>query len=178
MKQPILASLLGLTLALGACGGDTASEAPAEAPADSAAQPTDQPTVELVAATEPAAAVDEVPSLGEGEEVRPNGLRILDEVVGDGAEAVAGKAISVHYTGTLINGFQFDTSLDDGQPLNFTLGQGRVIDGWEEGIAGMKVGGKRKLRIPAELGYGARGAGGVIPGNATLIFDVELLGVR
>ncbi len=178
MKQPILASLLGLTLALGACGGDTASEAPAEAPADSAAQPTDQPTVELVAATEPAAAVGEVPSLGEGEEVRPNGLRILDEVVGDGAEAVAGKAISVHYTGTLINGYQFDTSLDDGQPLNFTLGQGRVIDGWEEGIAGMKVGGKRKLGIPADLAYGDSTQYPDIPPGSPLMFTVELLDAK
>jgi len=84
----------------------------------------------------------------------------------------------VHYTGWLLDGTKFDSSVDRGKPFSFHLGAGEVIRGWDEGVAGMKVGGKRKLRIPAELGYGARGAGGVIPGNATLVFDVELLGVR
>jgi FKBP-type peptidyl-prolyl cis-trans isomerase len=86
--------------------------------------------------------------------------------------------VDVHYTGWLLDGTKFDSSVDRGKPFSFHLGAGEVIRGWDEGVAGMKVGGKRKLRIPAELGYGARGAGGVIPGNATLIFDVELLGVR
>jgi FKBP-type peptidyl-prolyl cis-trans isomerase len=179
MKQLLLTSLLGLSLVLGACdSGDTASETPAEAPADTAAQPADQPTVELVAATEPASTLGEVPSLGAGEEVRPNGLRILDEVVGDGAEAVAGMAVSVHYTGTLVDGSKFDSSLDSGQPLTFTLGQGRVIKGWEEGIAGMKVGGKRRLAIPTELAYEDNPPVASIPPGATLMFTVELLDAK
>ena len=108
----------------------------------------------------------------------PSGLKYVDQVVGTGDVAVAGKTASVHYTGWLENGKKFDSSVDRGQPFSFPLGSGRVIKGWDEGVQGMKVGGKRKLTIPSELGYGSRGAGGVIPANATLIFDVELLGVR
>lgn len=89
-----------------------------------------------------------------------------------------GKTANVHYTGWLENGKKFDSSVDRGQPFSFPLGAGKVIKGWDEGVQGMKVGGKRKLTIPSDLGYGSRGAGGVIPPNATLIFDVELLGVR
>ena len=100
-----------------------------------------------------------------------------DLVIGDGAEAVNGKTISVHYSGTLEDGTQFDSSIGRG-PFDFPLGAGRVIKGWDLGVAGMKVGGKRKLTIPSELGYGSRGAGGVIPPNATLIFEVDLLDVR
>ncbi len=109
------------------------------------------------------------------------GLIIEDITVGSGAEAVAGKHISVHYTGWLFNdgqlGAKFDSSKDRGQPFDFPLGAGHVIKGWDEGFAGMKVGGVRKLTIPPEMGYGARGAGGAIPPNATLLFEVELLGV-
>src|SRR5213083_666661 len=105
-------------------------------------------------------------------------LEIENLKVGDGAEAVAGKVVSVHYTGWLLNGTKFDSSVDRGQPFQFTLGAGQVIQGWDKGVDGMKVGGKRKLTIPSEMGYGARGAGGVIPPNATLVFEVELLGVR
>jgi len=108
----------------------------------------------------------------------PSGLKYIDQVVGTGEIAVAGKTASVHYTGWLENGKKFDSSVDRGQPFSFPLGAGRVIKGWDEGVQGMKVGGKRKLTIPSDLGYGSRGAGGVIPPNATLIFDVELLGVR
>ena len=108
----------------------------------------------------------------------PSGLKYTDQVVGTGDVAVAGKTASVHYTGWLENGKKFDSSVDRGQPFSFPLGAGRVIKGWDEGVQGMKVGGKRKLTIPSDLGYGSRGAGGVIPPNATLIFDVELLGVR
>ncbi|MBH0191528.1 MAG: FKBP-type peptidyl-prolyl cis-trans isomerase [Nitrospira sp.] len=108
----------------------------------------------------------------------PSGLKYIDQVVGTGDVAVAGKTASVHYTGWLENGKKFDSSVDRGQPFSFPLGAGRVIKGWDEGVQGMKVGGKRKLTIPSELGYGSRGAGGVIPPNATLIFDVELIGVR
>jgi FKBP-type peptidyl-prolyl cis-trans isomerase FkpA len=106
-----------------------------------------------------------------------SGLQYWDIVVGTGATAVSGKPVRVHYTGWLTNGKKFDSSVDRGQPFAFPLGGGQVIKGWDEGVAGMKVGGKRQLRIPPELGYGARGAGGAIPPNATLIFDVELLEV-
>jgi len=112
-------------------------------------------------------------------------LAKIDRTVGTGAEATPGKMVSVHATGWLYNpaaaegrGKKFDSSLDRGQPFSFPLGGGMVIRGWDEGVAGMKIGGKRTLVIPAEMGYGARGAGGVIPPNATLIFDVELLGIR
>ena len=112
-------------------------------------------------------------------------LAKIDRTVGTGAEATPGKMVSVHYTGWLYDpaaaegrGKKFDSSLDRGQPFSFPLGGGMVIRGWDEGVAGMKIGGKRTLVIPAEMGYGARGAGGVIPPNATLIFDVELLGIR
>jgi FKBP-type peptidyl-prolyl cis-trans isomerase len=108
----------------------------------------------------------------------PSGLRYVDQVVGTGEVAVAGKTVNVHYTGWLENGKKFDSSVDRGQVFSFPLGAGRVIKGWDEGVQGMKVGGKRKLTIPSNLGYGPQGAGGVIPPNATLIFDVELLGVR
>ena len=101
---------------------------------------------------------------------------IIEELsVGEGAEAVVGKKVSVHYTGWLTDGTKFDSSLDRNDPFDFALGRGQVIRGWDEGVAGMKVGGQRTLIIPSELGYGARGAGGVIPANATLKFDVELL---
>lgn len=101
-----------------------------------------------------------------------------DIVVGSGAEAVAGKQVTVHYVGRLSDGTVFDASANHGQPFTFTLGAGQVIKGWDMGVAGMKVGGKRELVIPPALGYGAQGAGGVIPPNATLIFEVELLEVR
>ena len=105
-----------------------------------------------------------------------SGLRITELVVGTGEEAVSGKSVSVNYRGTLTNGREFDSSYGRG-PFSFPLGGGRVIKGWDEGVAGMKVGGKRKLVIPPDLAYGERGAGGVIPANATLIFEVELLQV-
>jgi FKBP-type peptidyl-prolyl cis-trans isomerase len=112
----------------------------------------------------------------------PNGLKYTDTKTGDGATATPGNKVSVHYTGWLYNngakGTKFDSSVDRGQPFQFTLGARQVIAGWDEGVAGMRVGGKRTLIIPPELGYGARGAGGVIPPNATLMFDVELLGVQ
>ncbi len=107
-----------------------------------------------------------------------DGLQYEDVKVGTGTEAKAGKKVSVHYTGWLTDGKKFDSSVDRGQPFEFGLGAGQVIKGWDEGVAGMKVGGKRKLTIPPELGYGAHGAGSVIPANATLVFDVELLGVN
>lgn len=105
-------------------------------------------------------------------------LKIEDIVTGDGAEAVAGKTIIVHYTGWLTDGSKFDSSKDRNDPFRFKLGAGQVIRGWDEGFSGMKIGGKRKLTIPPEMGYGARGAGGVIPPNAVLVFEVELLDIK
>lgn len=123
-----------------------------------------------------------------GFEMNASGLGIEDIQAGSGNTAQAGQRVTVHYTGWLWEadpdnpdsgrpGRKFDSSLDRNQPFSFQLGRGEVIRGWDEGVSGMKVGGKRRLLIPAELGYGARGAGGVIPPNATLLFDVELLGV-
>jgi len=133
----------------------------------------------LVTLTAPSLAADGAP--GKMSEL-PSGLKYTDTNVGTGAEAAQGHKVSVHYTGWLYNngakGAKFDSSLDRGQPFAFALGAQQVIRGWDEGVAGMKVGGKRTLIIPPELGYGARGAGGVIPPNATLMFDVELLGVQ
>ena len=112
----------------------------------------------------------------------PSGLRYTDEVIGTGPAPKSGQTVNVHYTGWLDEagqkGKKFDSSRDRGQPFSFPLGEGRVIKGWDEGVASMKVGGRRTLVVPSELGYGARGAGGVIPPGATLIFDVELLGTR
>jgi FKBP-type peptidyl-prolyl cis-trans isomerase len=108
----------------------------------------------------------------------PSGLQYRDDAVGEGREAKAGDTVSVHYTGTLQDGSKFDSSRDRGQPLQFPLGAGHVIKGWDEGVAGMKVGGKRTLVIPPDLGYGARGYPPVIPPNSTLVFDVELMGIR
>ncbi len=107
----------------------------------------------------------------------PTGLIVEEIVVGQGALAASGQQVKVHYTGWLTDGTKFDSSKDRGDPFVFPLGEGQVIKGWDEGVQGMKVGGTRKLTIPPALGYGSRGAGGVIPPNATLVFEVELLGV-
>src|SRR5688572_22659148 len=117
-------------------------------------------------------------SSGKNEVTMSNGLKDTDDQVGTGAEAVNGKTAFVHYTGWLTDGTKFDSSRDRGQPFSFPLGAGRVIRGWDEGVVGMRVGGKRTLNIPADLGYGARGFPPVIPANATLKFEVELVDVR
>jgi FKBP-type peptidyl-prolyl cis-trans isomerase FkpA len=106
-----------------------------------------------------------------------SGLKYDDIAIGDGAAAVKGQTVSVHYTGWLTDGEKFDSSKDRNDPFQFPLGAGRVIRGWDEGVQGMKVGGTRRLTIPPQLGYGAQGAGGVIPPNATLVFEVELLAI-
>lgn len=105
-------------------------------------------------------------------------LEIVEVLKGNGPEAVKGRMVTVHYTGKLVNGTKFDSSLDRNKPFTFTLGVGEVISGWDKGVAGMKVGGKRKLTIPSKEGYGERGAPPVIPPNSTLVFDVELLDVK
>jgi len=111
------------------------------------------------------------------EKITDSGLKYEDLAEGEGAVAEAGQTVTVHYTGWLTDGTKFDSSLDRDQPFRFALGKGQVIRGWDEGVAGMKVGGRRRLTIPPQLGYGAAGAGGVIPPNATLVFEVELLEV-
>jgi peptidylprolyl isomerase len=122
------------------------------------------------------------PALAQPVTTLPDGLKIIDTKVGTGASPKPGQTAVVHYTGWLYEngtkGKKFDSSVDRGQPFEFPIGMHQVIAGWDEGVATMKVGGKRTLIIPAELGYGARGAAGVIPPNATLIFDVELLGIK
>jgi FKBP-type peptidyl-prolyl cis-trans isomerase len=117
-------------------------------------------------------------SAGGNEVTTPSGLKYTDVKVGTGAQPQAGQQAVVHYTGWLTDGKKFDSSKDRGQPFSFALGRGMVIKGWDEGVSTMKVGGTRILTIPPDLGYGARGAGGVIPPNATLRFEVELLDVR
>ncbi|MEA3349375.1 MAG: FKBP-type peptidyl-prolyl cis-trans isomerase [Chloroflexota bacterium] len=107
-----------------------------------------------------------------------SGLNYEDTITGDGVEAKAGDSVKVHYTGWLEDGTQFDSSVDRNEPFEFTLGAGQVIQGWDEGVAGMKVDGKRNLLIPPKLGYGSQGAGNVIPPNATLLFEVELLAIN
>jgi FKBP-type peptidyl-prolyl cis-trans isomerase len=139
--------------------------------------------VSLVAQSAPrksSAANTSAPAKVTGDGVKtPSGLTYWDIRVGNGEVAKEGSHVRVHYTGWLTNGKKFDSSVDAGKPFDFTIGNGEVIKGWEEGVAGMRVGGKRQLRIPPDLGYGAEGTpGGPIPPNATLIFDVQLLGLQ
>jgi FKBP-type peptidyl-prolyl cis-trans isomerase len=153
---------LVLLVALGTCSNPSEEAQPVSTDPDAEEHfPEDEP-----APAEP----------GQTEEVTE--LEIEELVEGTGTEATTGSAVAVHYTGWLTDGTKFDSSLDRGQPFQFTLGQGMVIQGWDEGVVGMKIGGKRKLTIPPEMGYGERGAGGVIPPGATLVFEVELLEVN
>ena len=133
----------------------------------------------MAAEQKPAATAQQTPSAASDKYVKTaSGLSYLDITPGAGASPSPGRQVKVHYTGWLENGTKFDSSLDRGQPFVFPIGAGQVIPGWDEGVMSMKVGGKRKLIIPPQLGYGANGTGGVIPPNATLIFEVELLGVQ
>lgn len=183
-RLPLLVAPL-IVLALTSCGNV----------APSAAAPTSAPAAEAPAAAPPtvpaAAPAAEAPAPPSGgapaaptkvEDAQyttaPSGLKYYELAPGTGAAPAAGREVVVHYTGWLQDGTKFDSSLDRGEPFSFRLGAGEVIPGWDEGLATMQVGGKRQLLIPPDLGYGASGAGGVIPPNATLIFEVELLDVR
>jgi FKBP-type peptidyl-prolyl cis-trans isomerase len=160
---------------LAAVGCSKLTEPPKPEPVQGESLPSNEPKAQPAA--QPSAAPTPTPAPQPPPD--PNAkLEIKDLVVGKGAEAKAGDTVKVHYVGTLTNGEEFDASRKHGnEPFTFDLGKGRVIKGWDEGVAGMKEGGKRKLTIPPHLGYGARGAGGKIPPNATLVFEVELIEV-
>lgn len=156
---------VGATVVVFAVQGEEESDEPT--------QGSEQPQTQPQQSADESAPVD---TTGLAEDVTE--LVVEDLVVGDGAEAKSGNLVTVHYTGWLTDGTKFDSSLDRGQPFEFVLGQAQVISGWDAGVAGMKVGGKRKLTIPPDMGYGAQGAGSAIPPNATLVFEVELLAVQ
>ena len=162
------ALVAALTAGCASTHGATSSPAPAGSDAAKGAPAAGGAAPAPAAAVQPAGGVHHL----------ADGLVFEDLVVGDGTMAEEGMTATVHYTGWLTDGTKFDSSVDRGQPFSFTLGEHHVIAGWEEGVRGMRVGGKRKLTIPPDLGYGAQGAGGVIPPNATLVFEVELLGVN
>jgi FKBP-type peptidyl-prolyl cis-trans isomerase len=166
VAYPLILSLIVLAT------GCSQSEAPKQD--QPAAQPAAAAPAQAATAAPPPAAAAAAPQPG----ATVTELKIEDSKIGTGAVAVAGKSVTVHYTGWLTDGTKFDSSKDRGQPFTFQLGAGQVIKGWDQGVVGMKIGGVRKLTIPASLGYGERGAGGVIPPNATLVFEVELLGVN
>jgi FKBP-type peptidyl-prolyl cis-trans isomerase len=173
----------GLVVLLAACGNQAATTPPADGATAPAAGAATAPAAGEAATAPAAAAGGQAPAaptqVEEGQyTTTDSGLRYYDLQAGSGATAQAGQQVRVHYTGWLTDGTKFDSSLDRGEPFEFGLGQGQVIAGWDEGVAGMQVGGRRQLVIPPELGYGAGGAGGVIPPNATLIFEVELLDVQ
>lgn len=163
MKIHYLPLAMLATLAINGC---TASDKPK---ATQAATETQAPAPAATQTSAPAASATRT---------TPSGLMIETLATGTGAPAAPGDTVSVHYTGWLTNGTKFDSSRDRNEPFNFKLGAGQVIPGWDEGVAGMQPGGKRRLTVPAQLAYGSRGAGGVIPPNAVLVFEVEYLGVK
>ena len=165
----IALGLLGISL----IGGRSAQPAAAAQTQNTAPQP-----LPGMASTAPVAGNASTSDNGGNQVTTASGLTIIDQVVGTGPQPKAGQTVIVNYTGYLDNGTKFDSSFDRNQPLEFVLGAGQVIRGWDEGLSTMKVGGKRRLLVPPELTYGAQGAGGVIPPNARLTFDVELVGVK
>lgn len=196
-KHLIIAGMTAAALAFTGCnrGDDAATDysatetsvnettETAETPAADGAPATDAPATDPATATPSAEegqappAADPAAPVEAAEVTLPGGTKYVDVQVGTGAEATVGSRVTVHYTGTLTNGEKFDSSLDRGNPFSFNLGEGMVIRGWEEGVAGMKVGGKRNLTIPPDQGYGSA-ATGPIPPNSTLLFEVELLDVQ
>lgn len=179
MKRPslprLLLALTGVTavLATAACGDGSKADTVLNATAAPTPAVSRTPTS---AAGTPASSI--TATAGGNLMSTPTGLQYEDLTVGTGAAPKSGQMVTVHYTGTLTNGTKFDSSRDKNQPFTFQIGTGQVIKGWDEGVATMKVGGRRKLVIPPDLGYGARGAGASIPPNSTLVFDVELLDVK
>jgi FKBP-type peptidyl-prolyl cis-trans isomerase FkpA len=173
MMRPRRLTLAALaTLALAGCHQKTATTTASTSTTASVTTPAG------TAAESTGSSMNAMPGGAAAEITTPSGLKYQDLALGDGAVAESGKSVTVHYTGWLTDGTKFDSSVDRGQPFAFTLGAGQVIRGWDEGVRGMKVHGKRRLTIPSDLGYGQQGAAGVIPPNATLIFEVELLGVK
>lgn len=184
---------LGTLLIVSGCQSESEKEAPASPAPEmttpegsaslsggmTAGQATDDTSLDRTTQTEASgdAGTQDFLTLGKAAQTLPGGLQFEDLKVGTGAEARAGNLVSVHYTGWTLDGTKFDSSVDRGTPFEFALGQGQVIKGWDQGVAGMKVGGKRKLRIPADLAYGSQGVGS-IPPNSVLVFDVELLEVK
>jgi FKBP-type peptidyl-prolyl cis-trans isomerase len=168
----LLVVVLAMVGAIGLSGCSSQTGRPSKKSAPPETQSAAQPSRDSKEAT-PATAKG-----GEEKAEKTAGLLTSDEVVGEGPAAKSGDRVTVHYTGRLVDGTKFDSSKDRNKPFSFSLGAGEVIRGWDQGVAGMKVGGKRKLTVPPDLGYGARGAGGVIPPNATLVFDVELLKIQ
>ncbi len=167
----LLVIVLDLFTAIGLSGCSTQAGVPSHELTPSGAQPAAQPS-------QPRDSQEATPAASKDNAGKTGGLTVIDEVVGEGPSAKSGDRVTVHYTGWLLDGTKFDSSKDKNQPFSFSLGAGDVIPGWDQGVAGMKVGGKRKLTIPPDLGYGVQGAGGVIPPNATLKFEVELLKIN
>ncbi len=167
----LLVVVLALFAAIGLSGCSTQTGGPSQGATPSGAQSSAQPS-------QSRSSQESTPATATGNVGKTAGLVTSDAVVGQGPAAKSGDRVTVNYTGWLLDGTKFDSSKDRNQPFSFSLGAGDVIPGWDQGVAGMKVGGKRKLTVPPELGYGARGAGGVIPPNATLVFEVELLKIN
>ena len=182
-RLTVVLSVAGLVVAGLGCDEDKKESKPAVAAetkpvpaAETGGTRRKEKEKEEPAMSEPAPQKPKVEPVASAEVTTPSGLKYLDLVAGTGETPRKGDAVRVHYTGWLTNGTKFDSSLDRGEPLVFPIGMGHVIKGWDEGVSTMKVGGKRKLIIPPALGYGESGAGGAIPPNATLVFEVELLG--